>query len=130
MNHISRECCSLNCGLDLLVPKRAKMPLLCSMRNASRNYSRVTLQVLCVLPCLLKSYMNCYRKVPFRYLASLANSIALENSATYSMRCLVAEERPVVMMSRSMMPVLGSVADLSVAERTKVTARSTSSSLT
>jgi hypothetical protein len=36
----------------------------------------------------------------------------------------------VVMMSRSMMPVLGSVADLSVAERTKVTARSTSSSLT
>jgi len=78
-----------------------------ALQHAERleNYSRVTMEVLCVLPCLLKSYMNCYRKVPLRYLASLANSIALENSATYSMRCLVAEERPVVIISMSMIPV-------------------------
>ncbi len=42
----------------------------------------------------------------------------------------MADERPVEMMSRSIIPVLGSVADLRVALSISVTASSTSSSVT
>lgn len=61
------ECCSLNWGFNLLMPNKAMTSLVCSNFKASMNYSLLIL-ISAFLPCLLKSSINCSRKVAFLYL--------------------------------------------------------------
>jgi hypothetical protein len=59
MNHISKECCSLNCGFDLLAPNNAIMSFDWSKWKACRNSYLATGSLRLTPPCLLKSSINC-----------------------------------------------------------------------